>query len=649
MKKILTFLLTTVISFTVVSQSITIPDLTLSGTDFGNTVNVPLNVNSLPDDIMAITILITYNPDVLEYFGFTNEQDLSGYDVVYYINEYISGELSIDIYDGVGLNLFDVVDGKLLDLQFTFNGGETSLSFTHSDYMDEFANELSIPFTSGSASGFATITNDGGSWTDKLDWVGEFGSLLEPGPGHNSVIAPGAVVTLGAAGTVNSVTIQDGGQLTQSSGTLTVTTDFTIEDGGSFLQQGTLDVAGTTSMDKEIAAYSSQGWSYLSSPVSAQAIDPGFIGAAGSYDFFRYDEPAQIWRAFEFGNWGPNTNFVPGESYLVGYNALSTKTFTGSFNSANTDVAVTKTNAGFEFARGFNLIGNPFPSALTWNATTWNTTNVQSNAYVWDNGTGEYVTFAADEVLNPTEGIMIYTDANETITIPATSRVHPSVGPGKSTISEIVLAAIDTETGYAQSSKVRFHPNASESYDLAYDAKFLQGNAPVFYSNADNHRLMLNTLPAFSNDLVIPFSFEKNDANAYTIQLQGTIGNATIYLTDTKTNTTVLLSEVQEYFFTAEAGDESERFLLHFTDMLGNTEFNAALPQAYSYGETLVTNDVQQITKVELYNTLGQMVESFSTNGIGQEQHLLNLPSGTYYVRMQNNSQVVSHKVFLQQ
>ncbi len=174
------------------------------------------------------------------------------------------------------------------------------------------------------------------------------------------------------------------------------------------------------------------------------------------------------------------------------------------------------------------------------------------------------------------------------------------------------------------------------------------GNAPQFYSTAGNERLLVNSLPALTEELVIPFDFLVSQSGDYEIELYEVASSLPVYLTDRKTNTQVELSAVGSYYFTAEMGDDTDRFLLHFAEILSNEMPNLNQPSAYTYSNTLVINDANNNLQVSVYNALGQHVSSFATSGMGVSQHELNVPTGSYMIRMQSNDQVVTSKVFIQ-
>jgi len=131
-------------------------------------------------------------------------------------------------------------------------------------------------------------------------------------------------------------------------------------------------------------------WDYhlLSSPVSQSISDSDFIPVAG-YDLYCYDEPSVTWVNYKNITSSPTfmevngPDFVPGRGYMVAYNqATPTKDFTGLLNNGPISVDITA-DASNPTYQGFNLIGNPYVSAIDWKASSgWGRTSLQQNSGV---------------------------------------------------------------------------------------------------------------------------------------------------------------------------------------------------------------------------------------------------------------------------
>jgi len=457
-------------------------------------------------------------------------------------------------------------------------------------------------------------------WTDAGNWNPDV-----PGPGTN-VIIPGGLTnypTLTAAASCNN---------------------FTIQSGGSFIGSEFLTVGGTTTIERSIDAYSSttasDGWHLVSSPVASQAISGAWTPATG-YDFYALDESVvEYW--LNKKNHPEMTSFIPGKGYLVAYEVAGVKTFSGLLNSA----AVTMsglTNTPGSYA-GSHLVGNPFTSAIS--AASLTGTNVAANVQVWNSANAAYEVAATIPALN---GFMVYTTGSGELTIPLSARTHTGPAWFKSGSEDmILLQANDMERNMAQKSIVRFNTQATEAFDMEFDAYYLAGFAPMFYSKSADEGYALNTLPVLTNETVIPFDFIKNESSEFNIELVQAVPGAIIYLTDKKANKVVNLTETQLYQFTAVEGDVADRFLLTF-GAVGIDNPDASRISIYGYRDLVYINGATAGSEVKITNLLGQEMIRTSVNG--SELNTINagnLASGVYVVSIISGNSLVSKKVVLE-
>jgi hypothetical protein len=122
-----------------------------------------------------------------------------------------------------------------------------------------------------------------------------------------------------------------------------------------------------------------------------------------------------------------------------------------------------------------------------------------------------------------------------------------------------------------------------------------------------------------------------------------------VFLVDLKTNITINLTEVGEYSFTAEEGDDPARFLLKFGTVGIEDDFvqQEHIIEIFSHGNTLFLNSGDKTLDafVTIYDIMGRQV--FSNNVFVQNSASIQLSGlrGTYVVRTVTNGEVVSTKV----
>jgi len=178
---------------------------------------------------------------------------------------------------------------------------------------------------------------------------------------QNLEIDPGATLELGST---QKITVEGG---ITNSGTLLLNSD--INGSTSLIQPS----AGVEAL---VQRYLTQTvYHYISTPVSNQDISPEFVNTtsnplAATVDFYKFDEPANLWRNIKDASGNLNTNFETQFVVNRGYayansDAIYTKTFTGDLNYSNQAVSLTRT--GGTGSEGWNLVGNPFPATLAAN------------------------------------------------------------------------------------------------------------------------------------------------------------------------------------------------------------------------------------------------------------------------------------------
>jgi hypothetical protein len=562
--------------------------------------------------------------------------------------------VTIDVDDYCG-------NAGILFNQTMMNG--QSFYYPYNLYTNSYVNDLSGSFGYEPAS--TTWTGDvDADWDDPSNWTD-----CVPGASSAAIIPLVATVSpiLNINAVVDDLTIQPGGALTiPAAFTFAVTSNLLIESDatgtGSLINEGASVLSGTVERNlKGWGSYSAllkngHGWHLLSSPVAAQAILP-FQDLTDNDDFFKWNEPANVWKNRRQVGGGTvpdpafDIQFEVGAGYLVAYEADKDFEFDGVLNTADVPVGALSNSwvSGSLHYFGHHLLGNPYPSALTWGNAAWNRTSVASHAQIWHEANASYSVLAPGDPIPAMQGFFVYTTGGGSLTIPAAERVHDATPFYKSASDQIVLSAHDLDHQMKQESKVAFNTEATEGFDMEYDAYFMGGYAPRFYSVSEGAGFALNTLPAMTENLVIPFTFVKNEGTNFEITLDAALDYGTMYLVDNKTNVTVNLTQTGSYSFVAAQGDDANRFLLKFGAVgIDDPIANKAAIEIFSAGDVLYLNALKSgDATVSVFDLLGRMVlttEVYMTPSATVDVSRL---SGTYIVRAIANGEVVSAKVFI--
>ncbi len=135
-------------------------------------VAVPVNVENF-SNVGAVSLKINYDPSVLTFNGVLNAP--AG---VTFTTNSAGGVISISWFDGTGTNPISIASGKLFDLDFTFNGVNSSdLVFNIGE--SEIANDAGIPITGVVYSSGGVFVQPGSQPTLTIaNVVGTVGSMV---------------------------------------------------------------------------------------------------------------------------------------------------------------------------------------------------------------------------------------------------------------------------------------------------------------------------------------------------------------------------------------------------------------------------------------------------------------------------------------
>jgi hypothetical protein len=400
----------------------------------------------------------------------------------------------------------------------------------------------------------------------------------------------------------------------ESDQTLTVK-DLTVPSGSSFtlqsLSTGTasLIINGTCTDEIKVERFLTKNdWHFLSSPVVNQPIvGPGnfirFVEGIGeaSVDFFRYDEThtgTTPWINIKDDDGTLNTNFgtppsaplfEEGLGYLVSYELMDvTKTFTGVPFTGPLLIPLTYTEAG---SKGWNLVGNPYPSAIDWDEGNVTKTGLASNYYYIYNqsmnagggGYEYYKDFTSPKSTGANGDIpamqAFFVEAaggGGSITLSNNARKHSTQQFYKGALQNENLLSFKIEgAAYHSQSQVYLRESASIGRDENDAAMLysLSSEVPHFYSVDGNKKMVANAVPFPAEDYSIPMGLKTGAAGTYTItaeDIQNFNSSVAPILEDTQTGAEIDLRFESSYTFdVAEPGINHSRFILHLKSTVG--------------------------------------------------------------------------------
>lgn len=367
-----------------------------------------------------------------------------------------------------------------------------------------------------------------------------------------------------------------------------ILTSYTRGTGGSERIQLLLTGGGTEEDDNFM-------WHFISTPVATLPVSIFAPGA--TQDLAQYVESrAQLsllqgWVGYDGYVYssgyftGPTFSaLVPGKGYDFWDNTNNTFVFSGLFNTSNVNASLSYTSTIPVSFRGFNLLGNPFPSGLDWDyiindpsypANTskalYFTRNNQQCTYA--GGVG--IPGDVNGIIPPMQGFFNKTySSGNSITLPTAARTHNNIHPRyKGDKDEIIsLVRLDiTENSYSDETVVRFDNNAKTDLDYDYDAvkMSLSASHPYLYSvtSGINYAINAQPFPEELSEFPIVVNVPSDGSHKITAkQIQG-LDDYYISLSDKTTGYSADLKKTPWLSFIAAKGTISDRFVLKVSTM----------------------------------------------------------------------------------
>lgn len=410
--------------------------------------------------------------------------------------------------------------------------------------------------------------------------------------------------------------------------------NLTIATGGSLITNGT--VTGEGSLSSTIPGAS---WHLVSMPVAGQTANNFF----GEY-LQTYSEPTNTWSYIT----EPTTPLAVGTGYATW---ASDKTYAGVFNTGNVTVGGLSYSGAL---RGFNLVGNPYPSGLNISSVWPWGMNLTNNTWVWDQTymAGNYRTDVL--VVAPGQGFFVQASDASGLIIPNDSRVHTSTGILKNEIINQLKLRIDGND-YADETFIRFTEGSTASYDFDFDCPKMYGaaEAPQLFTQivSDNFtNLTRNVLPQIDGNDVVKMNLKVGAAGTYTItasDLESFTDDVTATLVDLQAGISQKLNDNAVYTFSAEPTDNEARFLIQFKSATGDVENDTYGIRIYAFNNQAYVDMPANVNGiVTVYDMVGKKLTEVSAHA-GLNTIALNFNAANYLISVKSNVGTVNKQVFV--
>ncbi|MBN8703382.1 MAG: PKD domain-containing protein [Bacteroidetes bacterium] len=491
---------------------------------------------------------------------------------------------------------------------------------------------------------------------------------------YNITVANGASVSLSSAQRlVNELTLSGTGLFTTNN-FLTLLSSASRTAGIAAL--GTpANFSGDITMQRYVSG--AQGYRYVSAPISNATLAgltpeirmDGFPGATAPgwwCNVYTYNEAAS--GSFSNGWTIPSDisdAMIPGKGYAIYFystNIPVTLDLTGTPNKGPISLPVTY-NSTPHADDGWNLVSNPYPSAIDWDAGSgWTRTNIQGNTiYYWNDAAQNYATYplggpginGGSNVIPSGQGFMVKASAASPVldmTESVKTNTNPSTQFWKQNMNQpfaIQLKLTNNQNNYFDETLIRFKQGATDNNDSLFDAlKIASGNPSTPYLSTetdDSVQVCINTYSDSLQYFSIPIYVKAGVNGTYTLRktLMNLPDNKNcVVLEDLILGSKINLNNDSVYMFSLNTSVSAvKRFMLHIIPPPVTYATIAPLCFGQSNGAIVVSSSQQGIWNTTLRDSTNAIV--YQNNSISQPLDTIkNLSSGSYYISSVNSNSV---------
>ncbi len=411
---------------------------------------------------------------------------------------------------------------------------------------------------------------------------------------------------------------------------------------------------------------------FIGAPVEGATANDLFFNDDPTVYLYRYNESSGDWATIA----DLNAPLIPGLGYSVYVSAADgkqnvTANFSGVIESANTQLSGSLLTYTDESPYpGYNLISNPFTSALSWDLGNWQADKVSGCIWLW-NGSYNYLFRNAHGMGSLSGGIIPSaqafmvkaTDDNPSLTLSADDRVHSSQNfykpAGRDDEQYLVMSVQHQEK--TDEVWVSFCTDCTDGYDTGWDTEKLFGirEAPQVYLMENDGKFSIDAGPPLedSETRTYQLNFEAGLPGQHEFILTevetGEKEGFFVVLKDLLEGTEQLMHLDEAYVFDADTTDDPERFQLEVSKE--STGINdVAITEdylIYSFDRNVVIKPLHPSSgstlMIQIIDLFGRNLEQLEI----QEEDRIMLPvraHNTYViVRLVTGNTVITKKLFI--
>jgi len=428
---------------------------------------------------------------------------------------------------------------------------------------------------------------------------------------------------------------------------------------------------------------------YWSSPLSSSTFTFEDL-VAGAWARFAFDATLQNPASNPNPGWtavAPGDTWTPGRGYAVsapqGFSGgalnVTFEVANEALNTGDITVDIYANGAGAQDGDDYNLLGNPYPSALDFDAWVNDNPAVHGAYATWTNcagldaggrhqaegytyytvGTGSTAACAgtglsAGRYVNSAQGFFVEALQTGTVTFKNSHRVAGNndnfIGrPAAPARAWVNFRSADTSA--FRQILIGFAEGATEGFDRLYDAHAMEWGTVGFIMQTGGHRLAVQGLPPLDgNERRIPLTVKVENAGRYVFALDRTEGlpHVDIMLYDARSGMYHPLN-ARAYDVYLPAGTYGERFELVFDARTTEVDAVDTGAKIWTRDGQLFVHTLRPFVRVEVYDINGRLWQRFETrkDTLRWRTSVSSLSPGVYTVRVYYADGTVASKKVL--
>lgn len=436
---------------------------------------------------------------------------------------------------------------------------------------------------------------------------------------------------------------------------------------------------GTTTIVRRTSPFKKFDYTYWSTPIETATISSIFTGWRTDYSF-QFVTPnfsdtltinnlgtvtASIPDGFDdYAPWAWSnytSSMTPGQGYaIMGPSTLSftptaiaSVSFVGKQNNGVITPAITLSGDSTNANDDWNLLGNPYPSAIYADAFINANSNISGTLYFWTHTMAISTSYPGPNLYNFTsDDYAVYNLAGGTRAgLNGGSTPTGYIASGQGFFVEAVTAGnvlfnnsmrsktyanngfykynftqaqtnsqksrlwlnFQNPDGMFSQQLVAYMPESTLGYDQGYDGMVATSNNYVsFYSILDDQPYRIQSRSSFDENDIVPLGYFSSTTGTFSISIDafdGIFDNQNVYLQDNLLN---LVHDLKQspYTFTTNYGTYNNRFVIKYMNTLTNVnhDFNSSIQVIAKNTNISIRSMDEKITDVVVYDILGREI-----------------------------------------